>query len=953
MKTSKRILSLLLSVVLLVSCLGTVALADTTETQKGKFTDVAADSLYANAVETLSLLGVINGYPDGSFKPEQNVTRAEFTAMLMRTLNFGSLGSTSAAALPFTDVDDSDSSINWSIPNINVAYDKGIINGYEDNTFRPKNNVAYEEALKMIVCTLGYTGIDTSSNPWYANFVAQANQLGVTKFASQLGAAETPANRACIAQMLYDSLDVALFENGVLTNRTILKDYQGYIRNTGIISANADLSLTEADGVYLGKDEIQIYAQEKTTNLFETKTYKISDTSLAAHIGKEIEFYYKDNGSTRTLAFAILSPSKEVTVDVDRIDLSSSNNNQIRYYASETASSVTPLSLDAQNTVVYNGKLYGANPAGSRFNLAMLPQIGSLTFLDSDNDNDYDIITIKGYEVYYVSSKVTSEFSIIDSLTALNPKTLILNVEDPSIKTTIVDKNGNNLAYNSIAAGNIICLARSSGIAGSLVQTAVVLRDSFSGKITGKQGDSSITVNGKTYEYSAAAPWVTGVGSLAEPALNESATFYTDLDGRIVAYKKDAVSSNVFYGFVMGMANSDSVFGTEKLVQVLTQTGAQATLILNNQTRVDGSPYSSSSDDSKLLYRPIKYTVGSGTGAYPALSTVTTASNATAGQTLADNTLYHYNPAGGTLGTGSSYTYSSSAKQLSANGKSINVGNAIIFVVPGSDKGDFELYSKSTASSQFRQGQPYVVEIFDVNTANAAGLVVYYGADTTTSVDAYTPVSVIAEAPVKELSNGREMDALKGFSSSGSATKGSLNTYLSPDSPVRSLQLGDVFRAASDRYGAIVSATDLLYSVNGGNTWGTTVKSSAYADLTLDKLHSSAAIFGLVKGSIIAVEDGAFLVHPGYLDKDDAAADPSSAIPYQIANCKSARVLSYVYKTDGTLDQVVELSSADAEAALTSMTAHSSGYANPTKILIYQYAGSVKMICILGETAAE
>ncbi|MBQ2614064.1 MAG: S-layer homology domain-containing protein [Clostridia bacterium] len=949
MKTSKRILSLLLSVVLLVSCLGTVVLADTTETQKGKFTDVAADSLYANAVETLSLLGVINGYPDGSFKPEQNVTRAEFTAMLMRTLNFGSLGSASASALPFTDVDDSDSSINWSIPNINVAYDKGIINGYEDNTFRPKNNVAYEEALKMIVCTLGYTGIDTSTTPWYANFVAQANQLGVTKFASQLGSAETPANRACIAQMLYDSLDVALFENGVLTNRTILKDYQGYIRNTGIISANADLSLTEADGVYLGKDEIQIYAQEKTTGLFETKTYKLSDTSLAAHIGKEIEFYYKDNGSTRTLAFAILTPSKEVTVDVDRIDLSSSNNNQIRYYASETATSVTPLSLDAQNTVVYNGKLYGANPAGSRFDLAMLPQLGSVTFLDSDNDNDYDIVTIKGYEVYYVSSKVTSEFSIVDSLTALSPKTLVLNVEDPSIKTTIVDKNGNNLLYNSIAAGNIICLARSTGIGGSLIQTAVVLRDSFSGKITGKQGSSSITVNGKSYEYSVAAPWVTGVGTLTEPVLNESATFYTDIDGRIVAYKKDAVSSNVFYGFVMGMANSDSVFGTEKLVQVLTQTGSQATLILNNQTRINGSGYSASTHDAQLLYRPIKYTVGSGTGAYPALATVVTASTPASGQTPADNTLLSFTP----VGTPASYTYSSSAKQLSASGKSVSVGNAIIFVVPGTDKSDFELYSKSTASSQFRQGKPYTVEIFDVNSANAAGLVVYYGADTTTSVDAYTPVSVIAEAPVKELSNGREMDSLKGFSSSGSAPKGSLNTYLSPDSPVRSLQLGDIFRAASDRYGATVNAADLLYSVNGGNTWGVTTKSSAYADLTIDKLHTSSALFGLVKGSIIAVEDGAFLVHPGYLDKDDAAVDASSAIPYQIANCKSARILSYVYKTDGTLDQVVELSSADAEAALASMTAHSTGLVNPTKVLIYHYAGSVKLICILGETAAE
>ena len=134
MRKTKRMLAMLLTVVMLASCMTTAVVA-----ANGKFSDVKTDAIYATAVETLSKMGVINGYGDGTFLPDQNVTRAEFTAMLMRTLNYGSLGATSAAALPFTDLDDADTSINWSFPNINTAYNMGIINGYEDGTFRPKN----------------------------------------------------------------------------------------------------------------------------------------------------------------------------------------------------------------------------------------------------------------------------------------------------------------------------------------------------------------------------------------------------------------------------------------------------------------------------------------------------------------------------------------------------------------------------------------------------------------------------------------------------------------------------------------------------------------------------------------------------------------------------------------------------------------------------------------------
>ena len=85
----------MLSLAMIISCAAMVTVSAEGTTKK--LTDVNDSEIYYDAVNTLSIMGIINGYEDGTFKPNQNVTRAEFTAMLMRTLK---LGDTEARALP-------------------------------------------------------------------------------------------------------------------------------------------------------------------------------------------------------------------------------------------------------------------------------------------------------------------------------------------------------------------------------------------------------------------------------------------------------------------------------------------------------------------------------------------------------------------------------------------------------------------------------------------------------------------------------------------------------------------------------------------------------------------------------------------------------------------------------------------------------------------------------------
>ncbi len=119
---------------------------DINENYECNFTDVDADDWFKNHIGYMSQIGAIKGYPDGSFKPNGSITRAEFAAMASR---FDKL--TAGAAATFTDIDES----HWAYDYISFAADHGWIAGYEDNTVRPDNYITRAEVVTVTNRMLG------------------------------------------------------------------------------------------------------------------------------------------------------------------------------------------------------------------------------------------------------------------------------------------------------------------------------------------------------------------------------------------------------------------------------------------------------------------------------------------------------------------------------------------------------------------------------------------------------------------------------------------------------------------------------------------------------------------------------------------------------------------------------------------------------------------------------
>lgn len=109
-------------------------------TKTNRYSDVTRADWYNTAVSTLSSMGIITGYPDGTFRPNAAITRAEFAAIAARFDNDGD-----KTAAKFSDI-----ATHWAKDEISIAYNNGWINGYPNGTFGPQRDITRAETMTLV-----------------------------------------------------------------------------------------------------------------------------------------------------------------------------------------------------------------------------------------------------------------------------------------------------------------------------------------------------------------------------------------------------------------------------------------------------------------------------------------------------------------------------------------------------------------------------------------------------------------------------------------------------------------------------------------------------------------------------------------------------------------------------------------------------------------------------------
>ena len=766
------------------------------------FSDVSQDNRYYEAITTLSKLEsagpvesgsatILNGYEDGTFKPEGNITRAEFTKIVAYTMGIQGL---KVEPTEFTDVSD-----HWAKYNIKAAYDSGIINGMGDGTFAPDANVTYDQALKMVVCMLNHGALAEMEGGYPGGYRSQASKLKLTTGVENTGFSDA-ATRGMIAQIMYNALEVDMREviNSSEEEKTLLKDYLKVKKLKGILVGVEDyktgdctekLNLKELD-VLGSKNEGEVVLNY--TNYKNAAGNAATVTDINKYLGKIITVYYQQAREIDTPMLMIIDDenTNNTEYDISYKNITSLKDDTLTYYVGENSSNSKKLRFSKDDlNIRYNGKVvdrsrtYTVEEIYLDENGIISTRTDTLTYDEAikewlDPDSDYFIygnvvltdrdsdgyindVQINDYDEMVVYRKpVISDYRVTDKLIAGNYITLDPDAGDYTF--TIV-KNGTQINTTDLNADDILLYAKS--LDGEML-TCEVGSTSVQGKVTSlDENDMEIYIDNKLYNLGDMCKMYISTNQDGKVlASGQTGTFYVDKFNTVVygvisdekanpyayvtnSYASEDGSSFYLSLFIPSKATSGSV--NYKLKDKVNVNGermsdGEAIAFLNNLAKdeiEDSETYYYSNNDINSASNKSKIYGTSSTklanGNQPIRVELNASDEISSIVTIT-------NDAAAYDGTGATALTTNEDTSKIVRCKDLTQYNYTSSSFTLSNKTQFQVNSNSTiiyvpgdrtdkpsyakkATSSFTSTEKYYVEAYDINSSKVAGLVILYG----------------------------------------------------------------------------------------------------------------------------------------------------------------------------------------------------------------------------------
>ncbi len=641
-KNLKKVISAVIALALSLSSVAAFA-AD------ASFSDVPADANYYQAVTTLANLGIIAGYEDGTFKPDDNITRAEVTTMVVAAMNMTEQAKSMEGTTQFSDMQ-SDAT-KWASGYVNVGVAQKFIAGFpEDNTFRPSENVTYAQIITMLVGALNYGEYATYLGGYPNGYLSIAQTSGITKNVS--GNAEDTVTRAQVAMLINNFLDTPKVEmNGISytadgrlvpniaiqdgTNdtyyKTVLTENWGIYILEGTISEtskSSESSSLRADQVKFDidktkeKSNVNGYNDPSSDDINSTDTtltVYVGDTDAANYLNSYATAYmqYTEDGDWLIRNFIPSSKNESVKYAASLIDdaeyeIVDTGRSFVRFYQTPSSTRSTKYTFDEYGPKLYvNGKMVSERMTVDDFTKYILNNdAGEVELVDtyssgSAADGYYDIVNVTYYATARVETVNTNSGRITFKRFSSNASAQItLDDENEDLDYTI-KYNGEEIALSDLQEDDVLTISFDPTVLfrDSSFYDITVSRDTVTGKFSSRNDDDRvITLGDSEYEFTELG----GEGDVSERfnsvidddfklVLANEYTAYLDVNGRIFDME---LSVNAMKIAIVDRVVTSSTYDNYGLT-LYTSDGTSKTYEVDSKT----TDWGSSQDAIKQVYK--------------------------------------------------------------------------------------------------------------------------------------------------------------------------------------------------------------------------------------------------------------------------------------------------------------------------------------------------------------
>ena len=527
----KKFLSLVLALVMTMSLVTVSAGAK-------DFTD-DSEITYKEAVDVISALGVVDGYSDGDFRPDDVLTRGAAAKIICNLI----LGPTTASALsagtaPFKDVPVTNTFAGY----ITYCSQQGIISGYADGTFRPTGTLSGNAFMKMLLGALGYdSSIEGYTGPnWTVSVIKQAVGIGLddgndefvgSKAVTRQEAALYAFNMLQATMVEYDKKDTIVVGDITINTTSTRKDVENNTNTDGNIDGERN-----GDGLMqFGEKYFKDLEKEDATDIFG------HPSSKWVYDGDDVGTYANEADATYVV--------EDDDMDVGQVVTSSSYMN----YSNSEAK-------DAK---------YFLNGDDNEVKSSEQVAVGDIVEAYENDNGDVETVVVSRYTVAKID-KVDTDVSTAESRNGAS-EVLTLTDLDGDNSNDYYDKyddaektlRGYASSYDE---GTVLAVAFRDGKFGDEV-LASYEAEAVTGEVTAFREDETVTMDGTKYEFARSkdgtAGFVDGITSNFD--FDKEYTIYLTADGYVIGVEGAAGAdlSDVYY--VAGVYGEESRYNASKM----------------------------------------------------------------------------------------------------------------------------------------------------------------------------------------------------------------------------------------------------------------------------------------------------------------------------------------------------------------------------------------------------